>query len=167
VQKSTDGGGTWAFSRVGPERYSVISVLVSSDDPAKLYALSRGSSETPVCRSSDGGLTWTLLMDGLAERSNDWVYSLALVDTAQGPRLYGATDNGVFVYDDRPDAYCAADLDGDGDADDWDAAVFFGAFGKMSCVSCRADLDADDDIDGSELTRWAASGGVCGRTIDP
>ncbi len=62
-------------------------------------------------------------------------------------------------------ADCQGDLDGDGDVDGSDLAVFAADFGRTDCVDdCEGDFDSDGDVDGSDLAVFAAD---FGRTDCP
>ena len=62
-------------------------------------------------------------------------------------------------------ADCQGDLDGDGDVDGSDLAVFAADFGRTDCVDdCEGDFDCDSDVVGSDLAVFAAD---FGRTDCP
>ncbi|RLC24498.1 MAG: hypothetical protein DRH93_04420 [Deltaproteobacteria bacterium] len=68
-----------------------------------------------------------------------------------GSGSYEFFDIGAFEFS-RP----VADLDGDGDVDGDDQAMFASYFGLTDCSGCEADLDGDGDVDGSDLTLFVA-----------
>jgi hypothetical protein len=55
---------------------------------------------------------------------------------------------------------CSGDLDGDGDMDGSDLAVFAHDFGRTDCSGdCPGDFDGDLDVDGSDLAVFATAFG--------
>ncbi len=81
----------WIDSSVGLTSRRISKIVVRPGDPETLFAASNGGG---VFRSSDGGHTWSPLMDGLA---NTDVASLAF--DSSGRFLYAGTSDGVFVLD--------------------------------------------------------------------
>jgi hypothetical protein len=55
--------------------------------------------------TTNGGLTWLTLNDGLAQPD---VYALATATAAPSPVLYAATGGGVWRYGDPPARVCQA-----------------------------------------------------------
>ncbi len=91
VQKSTDGGVTWANLPVPGAAYA-FSLAVDPSNSSLLYAAESNS----LLKSSDGGLTWVPSGVDLAGNITSIV-----IDPVRPERLYAATDQGVFRSLDR------------------------------------------------------------------
>jgi photosystem II stability/assembly factor-like uncharacterized protein len=95
--KSSNGGATWKASNRGlpTPRQRLSGLTVSTDGPKTLYLRTSGD-DVPLYRSLDGGGTWSPAASGLGTRN---VYGLAA--GASPPRVYAATNDGVFRSTDR------------------------------------------------------------------
>jgi hypothetical protein len=102
VQKSTDGGLTWAtvgtISGVGPS-----ALVVDPWTQTTLYL----SSGTYVYKSLDGGASWNWIGDGLHEaRGPHFINGLAIHPDPFAPgTIYAASDQGVFKTTDGGDVW--------------------------------------------------------------
>ena len=100
---SHDAGATWQraalFPEDVPERPWLTSLAVDPFRPGTVYALSQESSDAyphEVVRSTDGGLTWLSLSDGLLS----WPLGDLTIDPVTPNRLYvSAWGGGVLAYD--------------------------------------------------------------------
>jgi photosystem II stability/assembly factor-like uncharacterized protein len=95
IWRSTDGGATWAQAEIEELGDAWASVVLV--DPARsntvyvVYPSEAG--ETKICRSLDGGGTWTSIGDGLPEG-----LGLAMLDLAPDGALYVATEQGLYKW---------------------------------------------------------------------
>lgn len=88
--KSMDSGRTWKILTIaGGVRGQTTALVIDPLTPTTLYA---GLCSTGVYRSTDGGDTWTNVMDGLTELC---VTALA-IDPSDPTTLYAGTFRGVF-----------------------------------------------------------------------
>jgi photosystem II stability/assembly factor-like uncharacterized protein len=90
--KSTDGGATFAVVSSGLTDGAAL--VVSPTQPGRFFAV---SGYSVVVASSDGGVTWSPLGEGLPPQT---VYGLTI--DATGRHLYAASTSGVFVLDLTP-----------------------------------------------------------------
>jgi hypothetical protein len=93
---SHDGGSTWTETAHGPNpHYFYGTTLVASPDDTNLaYAGGSGYQGNPVWRTTDGGVTWTGMSDGLP---STLVYELALGGSFLTD-LYAATESGPYGF---------------------------------------------------------------------
>ncbi len=89
--KSTDGGVT--FAAVSSSFTNGVRLVVSPTQPGRFFATTLGNN-AGVVTSSDGGVTWTPLGEGLPQQG---AFDLT-IDPA-GTHLYAASAAGVFVFD--------------------------------------------------------------------
>jgi photosystem II stability/assembly factor-like uncharacterized protein len=93
--KTTDGGATW--TRITPDIASVLAVVPS--DPASLYA---ALYDGGMSKSSDGGRTWSTIMNGLPHdffygySSSGWEADSIAVDPASASTVYVGKPQGLF-----------------------------------------------------------------------
>jgi hypothetical protein len=94
---SHDGGTTWTQSARGPNPHFFYgTALVTSPVDANLaYAGGSGYLGSPVWRTTDGGVSWEGMGDGLP---NTLVYRLALGGPTMND-LYAAAESGPYGYD--------------------------------------------------------------------
>ena len=83
---SLDAGERWDRRMAGLEGVSVSAVATSAGAPVAIYA---GSRSDGVFRSADGGLTWSSISRGLADRRIRF-----LSRSPNGETLYAGTDGG-------------------------------------------------------------------------
>ncbi|MBE0684838.1 MAG: hypothetical protein IH585_02450 [Anaerolineaceae bacterium] len=96
VFKSTDAGENWNEINTGLGDYAIIDVLIVNPiNPSTLYASKRDSD---IYKSIDGGENWYPLHSNIGI---SYIFTLAL-DPENPKILYAATENGVFVLDQRP-----------------------------------------------------------------
>lgn len=96
--RSVDWGNTWEFSGLlGRDVRSI----VPHPDYARRPNLYVGTALDGVFRSTNGGLTWGSLNEGLASR---YVRDLALGGTATDVVLFAATPGGVWRYGSMPES---------------------------------------------------------------
>ncbi len=94
--KSTDAGENWNEINTGLGDYAIIDVLIVNPiNPSTLYASKRDSD---IYKSIDGGENWYPLHSNIGI---SYIFTLAL-DPENPEILYAATENGVFVLDQRP-----------------------------------------------------------------
>ncbi|WP_394824805.1 WD40/YVTN/BNR-like repeat-containing protein [Pendulispora albinea] len=93
IFKSTDGAGaTWTASHSGIAGLNhVTTVAVAPSDANRLYAAVEGQN-TGVYKSANGGLSWTLVNQGLGDRN---VWSLA-VHPSTPDIVFAGTATGVY-----------------------------------------------------------------------
>jgi photosystem II stability/assembly factor-like uncharacterized protein len=97
VLKSIDAGLNWQAVNSGlpsqyfnqKDNYRITSLVLDARNPNTLFANADGFG---VYRSSDGGASWQAMNAGLTTFS---IWRLAIDPT--GPKLYAATDGGVFT----------------------------------------------------------------------
>jgi hypothetical protein len=101
VQRSADGGSTWAASGRAPEK--LIDIATSSEDAAALFA----ATETGLFLSPDQGATWTAVIEGVpvstVDAGADGV--VRAVDLGRGLVTVGAGGEITPVSGDLPDGY--------------------------------------------------------------
>jgi hypothetical protein len=91
--RSVDAGVTWSDVSTGlPERF-VTSIVVSRNDPDRLWLTFSGFRTSHVFRSDDGGSTWTDLQANLPDIP---VNALWFDPRHEGRELLVGTDIGVF-----------------------------------------------------------------------
>lgn len=93
IYKSTDGGVNWVFKQLssnGPT--SARSLLLDPVQPTTIYVAAREG----VFKSTDGGNTWGLLNNGLAQFGNQVLVNALALDPGNRTTLYAATDRGMF-----------------------------------------------------------------------
>lgn len=94
--KSTDAGENWNEINTGLGDYAIIDVLIVNPiNPSTLYASKRDSD---IYKSINGGENWYPLHSNIGI---SYIFTLAL-DPENPEILYAATENGVFVLDQRP-----------------------------------------------------------------
>ena len=90
VYKSTDGGGSWTLTgAIGNE--FVYRIAVDPNDPANVLCagFSTPAGAGGLCRSTDGGTTWTTLLAG--------VFTDVLFDPVNAGVVYAAQNNGGIL----------------------------------------------------------------------
>ena len=95
VYVSTDGGATWQ-TRTLPEKGKAQVIAVHPSNEQIVYIGGIQTGRGAVCRSSDGGATWTRLGQGVYAGA---VVALA-VDPLTAARIYAASEDGVFRSED-------------------------------------------------------------------
>lgn len=116
IYRSTDGAATWTevSEADGPARFG-FPIAVDARDPRTAWVVPATSDQERaawgrglcVCRSEDGGATWTALRGGLPqENSWDVVYRHAL-DLAGDRLAFGSTTGNAYVSDDRGESWQA------------------------------------------------------------
>jgi len=104
LQKSTDGGSTWASDSKGFTNTQVTSVAVDPAVPSNLYAVAGpnpailGIGNT-VFKSSDGAKHWARADTGLPDPVDNTTYSMVM-DPTNPQILYVGTSDGVYVSTD-------------------------------------------------------------------
>jgi photosystem II stability/assembly factor-like uncharacterized protein len=104
IAKSTDGGNTWRLINRGlpspngtPSAYAV---AIDPRAPETIYIAANGgdlfTTDGGIFKSTDGGETWSLFVEGLRKPDREGV-ECVLVD-ATGRTLYLGGHNGVFDY---------------------------------------------------------------------
>jgi hypothetical protein len=105
---STDGGTTWIASPdTGPSDYYLYgnALVFSNTDPGEAYVGGSGYSGPGVYRTTDGGVHWTPVADGLP---STLVIDLAYEPGASGV-LYAATEAGPHRLDPTTDTWESLD----------------------------------------------------------
>lgn len=114
VFRSTDGGQTWTdISQPGGPVYFGFAIVTDAQDENVAWVVPAHSDEYRVaidgalcvCRTDDGGKTWTAFREGLPQSgSYDVVYRNAL--DIRGDRLaFGTTTGNVFLSEDRGESW--------------------------------------------------------------
>jgi photosystem II stability/assembly factor-like uncharacterized protein len=112
IFRSADGGKNWDnISQEGGPAYFGFAIAVEDDDTAWVVPAIDASYRMAVdrtlcvCRTDDGGKTWTALRDGLPqENAYDLVFRHAL--DKKGDRLaFGTTTGNVYISDDRGESW--------------------------------------------------------------
>ena len=114
IFRSRDGAASWeAASRKGESAHFGFAIAVAPDDPDCAWVVPAVSDECRVaidnalvvCRTEDGGATWTELRTGLPQRDcYDIVFRHAL--DLDGDRLaFGSTCGNLFISEDRGDSW--------------------------------------------------------------
>jgi photosystem II stability/assembly factor-like uncharacterized protein len=91
VYVSSDGGANWQ-THVLPETGKALAIAVHPQNEQTLYVAGTLDGPGAVCRSSDGGATWTRLGKGVFRAP---VVAFA-VDPLTPGRVYAASDDGVY-----------------------------------------------------------------------
>ncbi len=104
LDRSEDGGRTWATASGGLPRTQVTALAVAAGAPDTIYA---ALAEDGLWRSEDAGTNWSFVMDRpwLAEAERE-ILTLASVNLASGMGgiwIYAGTDQGVTRV---PDCFC-------------------------------------------------------------
>lgn len=116
IFRSDDGAATWTevSQAKGPANFG-FPVAVDARDPRTAWVVPEVSDEKRmavdgalcVCRTEDGGKTWTALRKGLPQRDAwDVVYRHAL-DLAGNALALGSTTGNVYVSEDRGESWRA------------------------------------------------------------
>lgn len=102
VYRSTDQGASWHFINRGLGNYAVHSLAVAPSQPDVVYAMTLDG----ICRSGDGGRTWTVLPEtrngrlGISAHRPGSVRAIA-VDPTRADRVYaGSRSGGLFGSED-------------------------------------------------------------------
>jgi photosystem II stability/assembly factor-like uncharacterized protein len=114
IFRSADGGASWDdISQKGGPAYFGFAIAADERDPDTAWVVPADSDERRmaidgalcVCRTEDGGKSWTTLRNGLPqENCYDVAFRHALDVT--GDRLaFGTTTGNVFVSDDRGESW--------------------------------------------------------------
>lgn len=102
VYKSTDGGNSWQTKFTKKEGYRIISILIDTDEPNRLYT---GVNEwdNGLYISNDGGESWTGKRLPVADTSFQEVVALAMTPPDYKPARVWVIDRnyGVFASLDR------------------------------------------------------------------
>jgi hypothetical protein len=118
VFRSTDGARSWqnVSQPKGPVNYG-FALAVDNRSPLTAWVVPAHSDEQRmaidgalcVCRTEDGGQSWTELRQGLPQRDCfDLVYRHGL-DVSQERLAFGTTTGNLFVSDDRGDSWVCVD----------------------------------------------------------
>lgn len=101
VQRSADGGFTWEASGRAPDK--LIDIATSPEDTASLYA----ATEVGLFLSSDDGLTWNAVIEGIPVSTVDTGADgvVRAVDLGQGLVTVGKGGKITKVSGDLPDGY--------------------------------------------------------------
>lgn len=116
IFRSTDGGQNWedVSQADGPASFG-FPIAVDAEDPETAWVVPAVSDEKRVaiegalcvCRTEDGGQTWTELRAGLPQQNcYDVVYRHAL-DVNGGQLAFGSTTGNAFASDDRGESWYA------------------------------------------------------------
>jgi photosystem II stability/assembly factor-like uncharacterized protein len=102
VLKSTDGGATWNVFDSGLGHGDIFLLTVDPQHSSTVYAVVNGEYDQPplyrgINKSTDGGINWTAVNDGLPTEPYDWVFVSAFaIDPKNSATLYAGTAIGVF-----------------------------------------------------------------------
>ena len=111
VEKTTDGGQTWAIKSQGLSGMNCDSLEVSRADPLRVYATF--GAWPGIYRSTDGASNWTYLP--LGESPNGpFIVNVRLVreDPLDPKRLYVASDSGLYVSTDGGESWTSRGWNG-------------------------------------------------------
>lgn len=114
IFRSTDGGENWeSISQSGSTAHFGFAIAADANDPDTAWVVPADSDQYRlavngalcVCRTEDGGKTWTTLTEGLPqENCFDVVFRHAL--DARGDVLaFGSTTGNVFISENRGDTW--------------------------------------------------------------
>jgi hypothetical protein len=92
---STDGGANWA-SKLLPDAGTVTAIAVHPTNEQIIYVGGTQNSQGSVCRTSDGGETWTELGTSVFSAP----ITALVLDPVSPFRIYAASDDGVFRSED-------------------------------------------------------------------
>jgi hypothetical protein len=94
---SHDAGASWTMSSTGPPAHYFYGtdILVSPSDPNVAYVAGAGYSNPAVFRTTDGGVSWQAMADGLP---STLVFMLAF-DNDVDQTLFAAAEAGPYKYD--------------------------------------------------------------------
>jgi photosystem II stability/assembly factor-like uncharacterized protein len=139
IYRSTDSGHSWTALGRGslPTNVKVETLAFHSPDGERgiLYAGTDGGA----FRSTDGGLNWVVVNDGLPARAN--VLSLAVDDS---PRLYASVQNsGVYTSVDRPSSVIPRSI----------PLLMSGAFLALTLLAGRVIIHSSEQIQDQILER--------------
>jgi photosystem II stability/assembly factor-like uncharacterized protein len=114
IFRSVDGGQYWDnISQKGGPAYFGFAIAVDEQDPDTAWVVPAVDSEFRlavdralcVCRTNDGGKTWTALRNGLPQTDTyDLVFRHAL-DLRGDMLAFGTTTGNLYVSDDRGDSW--------------------------------------------------------------
>jgi photosystem II stability/assembly factor-like uncharacterized protein len=90
VYKTTDGASSWVPTVAVDDLLPFTSIALDPSDPDTVYA---GHDDLGVYRTSDGGVTWEVINNGLTNTSIE-----ALVFSASGELYAGTLGSGVFRF---------------------------------------------------------------------
>ena len=90
IFKSVDGGANWAI-HTSPSVWFIQTIAVDPSNPNTVY-VGANSSPGGVSKSTDGGVSWQLLGNGL---TGDFVSGLA-IDAITPSTIYASTNEGLF-----------------------------------------------------------------------
>src|SRR6185295_9874814 len=90
IFKSLDGGAHWAI-HTSPSVFFIEAIAVDHSNPETVY-VGANSSPGGVSKSTDGGVSWQLLGNGL---TGDFVRGLA-IDPITPSTIYASTNEGLF-----------------------------------------------------------------------
>lgn len=116
IFRSTDGGANWQrVSEAGGPAHFGFAVAVDAEDGETAWVVPAVSDEVRVacdrqlcvCRTTDGGRSWTALRDGLPqEHCYDFAFRHAL-DIRADCLAFGTSGGSLFVSDNRGDSWQA------------------------------------------------------------
>jgi len=100
IYRSVDGGQVWNAAGLASSDVLSIALHPGYATRPNCYV---GTAGEGVYYSTNGGLTWLSLNDGLTPSD---VYDLAVATSATAPVLYAATNGGVWRYGEPPAIVC-------------------------------------------------------------
>lgn len=102
--RSLDSGKNWSSNLAGAELPGKIVTRIDSspDDPGLLYATVGGFGNAHIFRSTDAGLSWQDIDNGMLP---DVPHNAVVVQSDAPDRVYVANDVGVFVSTDRGECW--------------------------------------------------------------
>ena len=95
IFKSTDGGSHWVVvsRNLSPDLLGVLPLAVDPSRPARLYL---GTEIQGLLRSTDGGVTWEAVNQGLADGGNTAITALAASRRPFGTAFAGTSNGGLY-----------------------------------------------------------------------
>lgn len=107
VYKSTDGGNSWQAKLTKKDGYRILSILIDTDEPNRLY-IGADQSGNGIYISSDGGESWRGI--SLPNYSGNEVVGLAMTPPDSEPARIWVIDRnyGVFASLDRGETWTNA-----------------------------------------------------------
>ncbi|QDV91748.1 hypothetical protein RAS2_28530 [Phycisphaerae bacterium RAS2] len=149
VYKSTNNGD--ALSPLGsfPSNYGYVIVCLPNDD---LYV---GTRDVGIQHSNDGGASWSTVNSGLPVKSCQ-----AMTLGPDGHLYAGVAGFGVYRSALPLVSQTAGDIDGDGDVDELDIAIFVNVLLAIDTVPIhvlRSDVSRDGMADGGDVAGFVAA----------